>query len=115
MMTGDDRSGSRAPTTGSVAGPLGPELAADLVAIDFSGVVLVVGQEGVLAEVAQGIADRATGRAITPASRFGTASASKLFTAVTLVRRSSGAWPHPTRRWSTSWPRASGHGTPIRG
>ena len=36
---------------------------------------------------AECIADRATGRPITPASRFGIASASKLFTAVALVRR----------------------------
>jgi D-alanyl-D-alanine carboxypeptidase len=68
-------------------GPVGPELAAGLTAIDFSGVVLAVGPEGVLAEVALGIADRATGRPITARSRFGTASASKLFTAATLVRQ----------------------------
>jgi CubicO group peptidase (beta-lactamase class C family) len=67
-------------------GPRGAELSTALEAIDFSGVVLAVGPDGVLAEVAQGIADRATGRPITPDSRFGTASASKLFTAVALVR-----------------------------
>ncbi len=116
LMTGDDRSGSRAPTTGSVAGPLGPELAAGLAAIDFSGVVLVVGQEGVLAEVAQGIADRATGRAdhASLAVRYGLG-----FEAVhrgdpgPAVRARPGRTRHA--RWSTSWPRASGHGTPIRG
>ena len=66
-------------------GPRGAELAAALDGIDFSGVVLAVGPDGVLAEVARGIADRATGRQIAPASRFGIASAAKLFTAVTLV------------------------------
>ncbi len=71
---------------GPAAGPRGEELATALAAIDFSGVVLAVGPDGVLAEVAQGIADRASGRPITAASRFGTASASKLFTAVTLAR-----------------------------
>jgi CubicO group peptidase (beta-lactamase class C family) len=69
----------------AVAGPRGEELAAGLAAVDFSGVVLAVGPDGVLAEVAQGIADRATGRPIMPGSRFGIASAAKLFTAVTLV------------------------------
>jgi CubicO group peptidase (beta-lactamase class C family) len=68
-------------------GPRGAELAAALDGADFSGVVLAVGPDGVLAEVARGIADRATGRPITPASRFGIASAAKLFTAVTLVRQ----------------------------
>ena len=69
----------------AATGPRGDELAASLAAIDFSGVVLGVGPDGVLAEVAQGIADRAVGRPITPGSRFGIASAAKLFTAVTLV------------------------------
>ena len=73
-------------TAGSATGPRGAELAAALEGIDVSGVVLAVGPDGTLAEVAQGIADRATGRPITPASRFGIASASKLFTAVALVR-----------------------------
>lgn len=73
-------------SAGSAVGPLAAELAVTLEAIDFSGVVLLVGPDGILAEVAQGIADRATGRPIVPASRFGTASASKLFTAVTLAR-----------------------------
>jgi CubicO group peptidase (beta-lactamase class C family) len=67
------------------SGPRGDELAAGLAAMDFSGVVLAVGPAGVVAEVAQGIADRAVGRLITPSSRFGIASAAKLFTAVTLV------------------------------
>ncbi len=66
-------------------GPRGDELAAGLAAMDFSGVVLAVGPDGVLAQVAQGIADRAVGRPITSCSRFGIASVAKLFTAVTLV------------------------------
>lgn len=64
----------------------GAELAAALDGIDFVGVVLAMGPDGVLAEVARGIADRATGRPITPVSRFGIASVAKLFTAVTLAR-----------------------------
>jgi CubicO group peptidase (beta-lactamase class C family) len=68
-------------------GPRGSELAAALEGIDFSGVVLAVGPDGVLAEVARGIADRATARPVAPTSRFGIASAAKLFTAVTLVRQ----------------------------
>lgn len=69
----------------SVAGPRGPELAGALAAAGFSGVALVQGPDGMVAEVAAGTADRVTGRAIAPGSRFGTASASKLFTAVALV------------------------------
>ncbi len=71
---------------GYAAGPRGAELSDRLAAVDFSGVLLAVGRDGVLAEIAQGVADRATGRRITPASRLGTASSAKLFTAVTLVR-----------------------------
>ena len=71
--------------SGTTSGSRGEELAAGLAALDFSGVVLAAGPDGVLAEVAQGIADRAVGRPVTPSSRFGIASAAKLFTAVTLV------------------------------
>jgi CubicO group peptidase (beta-lactamase class C family) len=77
-VTGDRRA--------SVTGPLGAALAADLAAIDFSGVALAVDATGVLAEVAMGDADRANGRPNTPATRFGIASVGKLLTAVTLVR-----------------------------
>jgi CubicO group peptidase (beta-lactamase class C family) len=82
-MGWSNRAARRAPM--SAAGPRGEELAARLAEIDFSGVVLAVGPDGVLAEVAQGIADRAGGRPITPSSRFGIASVTTLFTAVTLV------------------------------
>jgi CubicO group peptidase (beta-lactamase class C family) len=70
----------------TATGPRGDELDAELAAIDFSGVVLAVGPDGLLAAVAQGIADRATDRPIEADSRFGIASVGKLFTAVTLVR-----------------------------
>jgi D-alanyl-D-alanine carboxypeptidase len=69
-----------------VAGELGQVLAAELAAIDFSGVALAVGPDGVLAEVALGDADRANGRPNTMATRFAIASVGKLFTAVALVR-----------------------------
>jgi CubicO group peptidase (beta-lactamase class C family) len=71
---------------GGARGPRGDELAEALAADAFSGVALVLGPDGLVAEVAAGIADRATDRPIAPSSRFGTASASKLFTAVALVR-----------------------------
>ncbi len=54
--------------------------------IDFSGVALVVGPDGLLAEVALGDADRANGRPNTMATRFAIASVGKLFTAVAIVR-----------------------------
>jgi CubicO group peptidase (beta-lactamase class C family) len=62
-------------------------LAAALDALDFSGVVVVDGPSGARVRVARGLADRATGRAIALDSRFGLASASKLFTAVTVLRQ----------------------------
>jgi CubicO group peptidase (beta-lactamase class C family) len=70
----------------SVAGPLGEAAAEALAAEDFSGVALAVGPDGLLAEVSMGFADRANRRPNTPATRFGTASVGKLFTAVALVR-----------------------------
>jgi CubicO group peptidase (beta-lactamase class C family) len=69
-----------------VRGPRGGELAARLAELDFAGVVLAVGPDGVLAEVAMGDADRANGRPNMPGTRFGTASVGKLFTALALVR-----------------------------
>ncbi len=69
-----------------VGGPLGEALAASLARIDFSGVALVVGPEGPLAEVALGDADRANGRPNTMTTRFAIASVGKLFTAVAIVR-----------------------------
>jgi CubicO group peptidase (beta-lactamase class C family) len=70
-----------------VAGGHGEALAAELAAIDFSGVMLVVGPDGVLAEVALGDADRANGRPNTMATRFPVASVGKLFTAVAIVQQ----------------------------
>ena len=69
-----------------VAGGHGEALAAELAAVDFSGVVLAVGPDGLLAEVAMGDADRANGRPNTMSTRFAVASVGKLFTAVALVR-----------------------------
>lgn len=70
----------------SADGPRGDALAAGLEALDFSGVVRVEGPDGLLAEVALGIADRSVGRPMTASSRLGVASIGKLFTAVALVR-----------------------------
>jgi D-alanyl-D-alanine carboxypeptidase len=69
-----------------VAGRLGEAIAADLARADFSGVALVQGADGLLAEVALGDADRANGRPNTMATRFAIASVGKLFTAVAVVR-----------------------------
>jgi CubicO group peptidase (beta-lactamase class C family) len=69
-----------------VAGPLGEALAASLSMLDFSGVALVEGPDGPLAEVALGDADRANGRQNTMGTRFAIASVGKVFTAVAVVR-----------------------------
>lgn len=69
-----------------VAGPMGEALAERLAAFDFSGVALIAGPDGPLAEVALGDADRANGRPNTLATRFAIASVGKLFTAVAVVR-----------------------------
>ena len=69
-----------------VAGGHGAALAAELAAIDFSGVLLAVGPDGILAEVAMGDADRANGRPNAMSTRFAVASVGKLFTAVAVVR-----------------------------
>ncbi len=68
----------------TVAGPRGDDLAAGLAERDFTGVVLAVGPDGLLAAATRGVADLAMGRLITVRSRFGIASAAKLFTAVTI-------------------------------
>ena len=67
-------------------GPLGDRVAAALAALDFAGVVLACGPDGVLAEVAAGLADRANGRPNRVSTRFGIASVGKAFTAVAMVR-----------------------------
>jgi CubicO group peptidase (beta-lactamase class C family) len=69
-----------------IAGAHGEALGAELAATDYSGVVLAIGPDGLLAEVALGDADRANGRPNTIATRFAVASVGKLFTAVALVR-----------------------------
>jgi D-alanyl-D-alanine carboxypeptidase len=69
-----------------VAGELGEAVAAALSELDFSGVALVEGPEGFLAEVALGDADRANGRPNSMSTRFAVASVGKVFTAVALVR-----------------------------
>jgi CubicO group peptidase (beta-lactamase class C family) len=69
-----------------VAGGHGEALAAELAAFDFSGVLLAVGPDGILAEVAMGDADRANGRPNTMSTRFPVASVGKLFTGLAVVR-----------------------------
>lgn len=62
------------------------ETVAELAAADrFSGSVLVTRGEDTLLECAAGWADRAHGTAVTPATRFATASLSKMFTAATVL------------------------------
>jgi CubicO group peptidase (beta-lactamase class C family) len=70
----------------SVTGPRGGEIAAVLEAVGFSGVATVLGPDGLVAEVAMGLADRANGVPIHARTRFGTASIGKLFTATAMVR-----------------------------
>jgi CubicO group peptidase (beta-lactamase class C family) len=62
-------------------------VAAALEDVDFHGVVVVDGPDGTEVEVARGEADRGAHVPMTPASRFGMASVSKLFTAVALLRQ----------------------------
>jgi len=66
--------------------PLGEALAAALSDVEFSGVALVHGPDGLLADVALGDADRANRRPNTIGTRFGIASVGKLFTALAVVR-----------------------------
>jgi CubicO group peptidase (beta-lactamase class C family) len=72
----------------SSAEPLALQEGADsaLDALDFSGVAVVDGPAGRLAEVARGLADRASGRPNTLATRFAVASGSKLVTAIAVLR-----------------------------
>lgn len=67
-------------------GELEDRVAAALEALDFSGVVVIDGPDGPLVRLARGLADRASGRRNDLATRFGLASASKLFTAVAILR-----------------------------
>ncbi len=52
---------------------------------DLSGTVLMTRAGEVVLEGCYGYADRATGTPVTPATRFGLASVTKMFTAVTIV------------------------------
>src|SRR5687768_13986317 len=65
----------------------GAQTASALEALDFHGVVRVDGPSGTELELARGEADRGAHLPITMASRFQTASVSKLFTAVALLRQ----------------------------
>ncbi len=65
---------------------LGGRVASALDDIDFCGVAIVDGPDGALVEVARGAADRSAGRPHTASGRFGLASASKMFTAVAVLR-----------------------------
>ncbi|HVL53658.1 MAG TPA: serine hydrolase domain-containing protein [Vitreimonas sp.] len=68
---------------------LAERVTAGLDAIDFSGVVVVDGTDGPIVRLARGLADRATGRPTGMATRFGVASASKLFTTVAALRQAA--------------------------
>ena len=52
---------------------------------DYSGIARITGPDGVLFEGCYGLADRAAGVPVTPATRFGLASFTKMFTAVALL------------------------------
>ncbi len=52
---------------------------------DYSGVARITGPDGVVFEGCYGLASRAWGAPVTPATRFGLASFSKMFTAVALL------------------------------
>jgi CubicO group peptidase (beta-lactamase class C family) len=62
-----------------------PDLTARLREMDLSGIAVVTGPGGVEFEACFGLADRAAGIPVTPATRFGLASVTKMFTAVTVV------------------------------
>lgn len=52
---------------------------------DYSGIARITGPDGVLFEGCYGLADRAAGVPVTPATRFGLASFTKMFTAVAVL------------------------------
>ena len=65
---------------------------------DLSGSVLVAAGDQVVAEAFGGLADRAAGIAPNPETRFGTASVTKMFTAVAVARQvERGAFGFQTR------------------
>jgi hypothetical protein len=61
------------------------DLAERLRELDLSGIALITGPDGVEFEECFGLADRAAGIPVTPATRFGLASVTKMFTAVTVA------------------------------
>ena len=72
------------------------DLAERLRELDLSGIAVITGPGGVEFEECFGLADRAAGIPVTPATRFGLASVTKMFTAVTVATL---GWTSP-RRWS---------------
>lgn len=67
------------------AGPVDAEIDALLEEIGFSGVVRFTSADGGRLDRARGLADRSNGRAIELSTRFGTASATKGLTALTIM------------------------------
>ena len=61
------------------------DLAERLRELDLSGIAQITGPDGVEFEECFGLADRAAGIPVTPATRFGLASVTKMFTAVTVA------------------------------
>jgi CubicO group peptidase (beta-lactamase class C family) len=61
------------------------ELAKRLRDLELSGIAVIAGPRGVELEECMGLADRAVGIPVTPATRFGLASLTKMFTAVTVA------------------------------
>ncbi len=61
------------------------DLDAALAELEMSGIATITGPGGVEFERCSGLADRACGRPVTPATRFGLASLTKMFTAVTVA------------------------------
>jgi CubicO group peptidase (beta-lactamase class C family) len=61
------------------------DLSAALRAMDLSGIAVITGPGGIEFQECFGLADRASGVPVTPATRFGLASLTKMFTAVTVA------------------------------
>jgi CubicO group peptidase (beta-lactamase class C family) len=62
------------------------DLHAALAELDLSGIAAITGPDGVRFQECFGLADRAAGRPNTPATRFGLASVTKMFTATAVAR-----------------------------
>jgi CubicO group peptidase (beta-lactamase class C family) len=61
------------------------DLSAALRDMDLSGIAVITGPGGIQFQECFGLADRASGVPVTPATRFGLASLTKMFTAVTVA------------------------------